>query len=63
VGGESNRAVRSWFGLRTLNVGGRPRRYGVPPMGQVEARRGLVVGAVAFVVVGVALYVLIGLPT
>jgi hypothetical protein len=32
-------------------------------MGQVEARRRLVVGVVVFVVVGVALHVLIGPPT
>jgi hypothetical protein len=32
-------------------------------MGQVEARRRIVVGVVAFVLVGVALHVLIGLPT
>jgi hypothetical protein len=32
-------------------------------MGQVEARRRLVVGVAAFVVVGVALHVPIGLPT
>jgi hypothetical protein len=46
-----------------LNIGGRARRYGVPLMGQVEARRRLVVGVAAFVVVGVALHVPIGLPT